>query len=91
MNEFNLLYLYICRHLPGQLIKCILGNLSHNSADTMNTLADLIVSVCITLHCIVFINFYSASHSKSLSEALLTIAIDTVSEFTRQSAPDNCK
>ena len=37
------------------------------------------------LYCIVFIHFYSASHSMSLSEALPTTAIDTVSEFTRQS------
>ena len=37
------------------------------------------------LYCIVFIHFYSASHSKSLSEALPT-AIDTLSEFTRWSA-----
>src|SRR6218665_3100255 len=37
----------------------------------------------IVLYCIVFIHFYSASHSLSLSEALPTTAIDTVSEFTR--------
>ena len=36
----------------------------------------------IVLHCIVFIHFYSTSHSMSLSEALLTTVIDTVSEFT---------
>src|SRR6218665_171633 len=35
--------------------------------------------------CIVFIHFYSASHSTSLSEALPTTAIDTVSEFTCRS------
>jgi len=33
------------------------------------------------LYCIVFLNFYSASHSQSLSEALPTTAIDTVSEL----------
>jgi len=43
------------------------------------------------LYCIVFIHFYSASHSLSLSEALPTTAIDTVSEFTRRSATDNCR
>ena len=37
------------------------------------------------LYCIVFIHFYSASHSMSLSEAFPTTAIDTVSEFTRRS------
>ena len=37
-------------------------------------------------NCIVFIDFYSASHSMSLSEALPPTAIDTVSEFTRRSA-----
>ena len=42
------------------------------------------------LYCIVFIHFYSASHSLSLSEALPTTAIDTVLEFTRQSATGNC-
>src|SRR6218665_138047 len=41
--------------------------------------------------CIVFIPFYSASHGISLLEALLTTAIVTLSEFTRQSASDNCK
>ena len=43
------------------------------------------------IHCIVFIHFYRASHSMSLSEALLTTAIDTVSEFTHWSATGNCK
>src|SRR6218665_3372260 len=44
------------------------------------------------LYCVVFIHFYSASNRASLSEALLTIAIDTVSEeFTRLSATGNCK
>jgi len=33
--------------------------------------------------------FYSASHSVSLSEALSTTKIDTVSEFTRRSATHN--
>src|SRR6218665_528613 len=33
------------------------------------------------LYCIVFIHFSSASHSMSLSEALPTTAIDTVSEY----------
>ena len=32
----------------------------------------------------VFIRFYVASHSMSLSEALTTTAIDTVSEFIRR-------
>src|SRR6218665_3600515 len=32
-------------------------------------------------HCVVFIHFYSASHGMSLSEAIPTTAIDTVSEF----------
>ena len=41
--------------------------------------------VCV-LYCIVFIHFYSASRSLSLSEALPTTAIDTVAEFTRRSA-----
>jgi len=40
----------------------------------------------IILCCIVFIHFYSASHSLSLSEVLPTTAIDTVSEFTPRSA-----
>src|SRR6218665_1187844 len=34
---------------------------------------------------IVFVHFYSAPHSMSLSEALLNTAIDTVSKFTCQS------
>ena len=34
------------------------------------------------LYCIVFIHFYSASHGKSLSEALLTTEIDTVRVYT---------
>src|SRR6218665_1368446 len=45
----------------------------------------------VVLYCIVFIHFYSASHSLSLSEALPNTAIDTVSEFTRRSATGNCK
>ena|SRR6218665_3263767 len=45
----------------------------------------------VVLHGIVFIHFYSASHSMSLSEALPTTAIDTVSEFTHRSATGNCK
>jgi len=43
---------------------------------------------------IVFIHLYSAnsaSHSMSLSEALPTTAINTMSEFTRRSATSNCK
>jgi len=43
------------------------------------------------LYYIAFIHFYSASHSMSLSEALLTTAIDTVSQFTRRSAIGNCE
>ena len=43
------------------------------------------------LYCIVFIHFYSASHSMSLSEALQTTAINTVLEFIRRSATGNCK
>ena len=43
------------------------------------------------LYCIVFIHFYSTSGSLSLSEALPTTAIDTVSEFTRRSATGNCR
>ena len=43
------------------------------------------------LYCIVFIHFYSAGLSMSLSEVLPTTAIDAVSEFTRQSAIGNCK
>src|SRR6218665_3150781 len=39
---------------------------------------------------IVFVHFYSASHSMSLSEALSTTAIDTVSELTLRSAADKC-
>src|SRR6218665_3622167 len=46
---------------------------------------------CIVSYCIVFIHFFSASHSLSLSEALPTTAIDTVSEFTRRSATGNCR
>src|SRR6218665_134040 len=45
----------------------------------------------IVLYCIVFIHFYSASNNLSLSEALPTTAIDTVSEFTRRSATGNCR
>jgi len=43
------------------------------------------------LHCILYnvLHFYSASYSMSLSEALPTTAIDTVSEFTRRSATGN--
>src|SRR6218665_3029736 len=44
------------------------------------------LSGSIVLYCIVFIHLYSASHSLSLSEALSTTAIDTVSEFARRSA-----
>ena len=48
--------------------------------------------VCVQLlYCIVFIHFYSSSHSLSFLEALPTTAIDTVSEFTRRSATGNCK
>src|SRR6218665_194945 len=47
--------------------------------------------VLLTLYCIVFIHFYIAAHSMSLSEALSITSIDTVSEFTRRSATDNCK
>jgi len=39
-----------------------------------------------TIFDIVFIHFYSASTLMSLSEALPTTAIDTVSELTRRSA-----
>ena len=39
-------------------------------------------------YCIVFIHFYSASHSTSLSEALPNTATDTVLEFTRRSATE---
>ena len=46
---------------------------------------------CPNYYCTVFINFYSTSHSLSLSETLLSTAIDTVSEFTRRSATGNCK
>jgi len=49
------------------------------------------VDLDIVLYCIVFIHFYGASHSMSLSEALQTTAIDTVSEFTSRSATGNCK
>ena len=45
----------------------------------------------IVLYCIAFIHFYSAYHGMSLSEALPTTAIDTVSEFTRRSSTGNCK
>src|SRR6218665_1538325 len=58
----------------------------------------LYLSVCLyvrlSLLCwrpIVFIHFYSASPSMSLSEALPTTAIDTVSEFTRRNVTGNCK
>src|SRR6218665_2132969 len=44
---------------------------------------------CIVFYCIV--HFYSASNSLSLSEALPTTAIDTVSEFTSRSAIGNCR
>jgi len=40
------------------------------------------------LYCIYF---YSDSQGMSLSEALPTTGIDTVSEFTRRSATGNCK
>src|SRR6218665_1967172 len=50
----------------------------------------VVLSIVSVLFCIIFIHFYSASHSMSLSEALQTTAIDTVSEFTRQSATGNC-
>src|SRR6218665_3991259 len=49
------------------------------------------LNIHVIYYCIVFIHFYSASHSMSLSEALPTIAIDTVSEFTRRNATGNCK
>ena len=47
---------------------------------------ELRYEISIVLYCIVFIHLYSASHSLSLSEALSTTAIDTVSEFARRSA-----
>src|SRR6218665_731927 len=47
-------------------------------------------SVLSNVNCIVFIHFYSASHSMILSEALPTTAIDTVLEFTRRSPTGNC-
>jgi len=37
--------------------------------------------VVVTLYCIVFIHFYSASHSLRLSETLPTTAIDTVGVY----------
>ena len=42
----------------------------------ITTINLLIIIHCIILHCIVFIHFYSASHSMNLSEALLTAAIN---------------
>jgi len=36
------------------------------------------------LYCIVFVHFYSASHSMSLSEALPTTAIDTVLDIPKR-------
>src|SRR6218665_3301005 len=51
----------------------------------------MVIITANALYCIVFIHFYSASHSMSLSEALPTTAIDAVSEFTRRSATGNCK
>jgi len=48
-------------------------------------------SELLSISCIVFIHFYSAPHSMSLSAALPTTAIDTVSELTRQSATGNSK
>jgi len=51
-----------------------------------------IVLYCVALYCIVFIHFYSASHSMSLAEVQLPTTInDTVSELTRRSAIGNCK
>ena len=43
------------------------------------------------MYCVVFIHFYSASHSMSLSEVLPTTEIDTVLEITSRSATANCK
>src|SRR6218665_1762136 len=40
--------------------------------------------ILFVFYCIVFIHCYSASNSMSLSEALPTTEIDTVSEFTRR-------
>jgi len=51
----------------------------------------IIYVVAMYLYCIVFIHFYSASHNMSLSEALPTTAIDTVSEFTHRIPTGNCK
>src|SRR6218665_1032614 len=59
--------------------------------DTNMTSEEEFICKVRVLYCIVFIHFYSASHSLSLSEALPTTAIDTVSEFTRRSATGNCR
>jgi len=47
-------------------------------------------TVCIVC-CILLFYFYSTYHSMSLSEALTTTAINTVSEFACRSATGNCK
>ena len=50
----------------------------------LKVIIELVILVFILIngyYCIVFIHFYSASHSMSLLEALPTTAIDTVSGF----------
>ena len=76
--------LHYC-HIPTLLHYCSLlvglpkVRLSHLQS-VLNAAARLIARLPgMVLYCIVFIHFYSASHSLSLSEALPTTAIDTVS------------
>jgi len=54
----------------------------HYAAACISKLICFNVLYCIVLYCIIFIQFYSASHSMNLSETLPTTATNTVLEFT---------
>src|SRR6218665_955337 len=48
----------------------------------------LVLRVCLEMYCIVFIHFYSASHSMSLSEALPTTSIYTPKRYRQLQMKD---
>src|SRR6218665_1006761 len=64
----------------------IIGNEAFRAAEGLRLGQVLCAPHSNSPYCIVFFHFYSASQCMSLSEALPTIAIDTVAEFTRRSA-----
>ena len=79
----NIAYVsFLCRHYTS---------VSLSTLPFYNNIMFLNLMLLHLPYSIVFIHFYSASHSMSLSEALPTTAIDTVSEFTRRSATGYCK